>query len=221
MNAAKFLYSLTLSFLLLFTFGCASFSGFSTGRTIGKGAGEINGNATLVETPDFSVNDTAEIFPTLRIPVLELGGRYGILDRLDAGLRISTTANIYFDAKFQFIGDQESLFAASIGAGAGGVLGGTIPIVNVQVPLYFSVHPNEKLHIYFSPRFIHQRLPQINKIVGGLNYTGGNIGILFGKEFKFGVEVSNYKLFGSGGRTEIDFEKRNLTNLGLGMSYTF
>ncbi|MFK7808120.1 MAG: hypothetical protein AB8F74_10005 [Saprospiraceae bacterium] len=207
---------------LLFTSSCVSLTGFNTGRTTPKGAGEFNANLTVVETVDYE-RDSTTFVPTLYVPVVEVGGRFGIIERLDAGIRISTTANILIDAKYQFVGTQDSPLAMAIGAGVGftplASLG--ITVFNFQVPLSISYHPTEKIHIYVSPRYIYQRAGQISQFFGSANYSGWNAGVLFGKEFKFGLDVGNYRLRGDGGKTGLDYDRKNLFNAGLGMFFTF
>ncbi len=219
----KIIAILALCAALFSTSACVSLTGFNTGRALPQGGGEISGNATLVETVDYNVDDTVTIIPTLYLPVLEIGGRYGIIDRLDVGLRISTSINIMLDAKYQFLGTQDSPFAMAIGAGIGftPLLVVGITVFNFQFPLSMSYHPSEKIHLYFTPRFIHQRAGQVSTVFGSANFTGFNAGVMFGNEFKFGLDIGNYNVQGSGGKTGLDWSRKNLFNAGMGISYTF
>jgi hypothetical protein len=107
MQSTSLRYFLLFMVLTWLGTGCASFTGFSTGRTVGKGKVELEGSLSLIETPDLIVNDTIEIIPTLRIPLFEVGGRYGITEKLDVGLKVNTSANFALDAKYQFVGHRK------------------------------------------------------------------------------------------------------------------
>jgi hypothetical protein len=223
MQTPSIRYFLLFLVIAWFGTGCASFTGFSTGRTVGKGKVELEGSLSLIETPDLIVKDTVTVIPTLRIPLVELGGRYGIAKKFDVGLRVNTSANFILDGKYQFIGDQESIFAAAIGAEIGIIplTAISITIVNFHVPLYLSIHPTEKIHIYASPRYVYQYGSTISQFIGNANYTGFNAGVLFGRDFKFGIDVSNYRISGKGGKLGREYDKPNLLSFGIGMQVTF
>jgi hypothetical protein len=226
MKSPSFIYTLLLLLLLGLASGCATFTGFSTGRTVGKGNGEVRGSLSIIETPDLIVSETDTLIPTLRIPLLEGLVRIGVTERLDIGLKISSVAIIALDGKYQFIGNQESIFAAAVGAEIGLIplpllIGVPVTVVYFHVPLYLSIHPTEKIHIYVSPRYVYQYGTSISKFIGNANYTGFHAGVLFGREFKFGFDFSNYRVHGDGGIVARDYDKPNLFNLGLGMSYSF
>jgi len=209
--------------ILCITSSCVSLTGFNSGRTVPKGGGEFGANLTVVETVDYGEDTSYVNVPTFYVPVIELGGRYGILDRLDVGLRVSSTLNILLDAKYQFVGTQDSPLAMSIGGGVGftslAAIG--VTVFNFQVPLSVSFHPRDNLHVYVTPRYIYQTAGQVSKVFGSSNYTGFNAGVMFGREFKFGFDFGNYRLRGDGGQTGLNYDRRNLINIGMGMSYTF
>ncbi|MBI5914531.1 MAG: hypothetical protein HY842_04080 [Bacteroidetes bacterium] len=184
-----FLLAIGTAFTLLFS-NCASLTGFQTGRTVGQGNGEFLASVNVSQTPDFDYDfdDTSEVFYFTNI---ELSGRYGVADRFDIGLRMNTNLNVALDGRYQFLGDQESPVAVAAGFGVG-TFGVFSALWNVQIPLYFSIHPTEMVAIYVSPRYTAQ-------IAGGnisetVNYLGGNAGVLFGKKFQIGLDAGIYNL---------------------------
>ena len=186
------LFSLLALVFLAFIFtNCASLTGFQTGRTIEEGTGEFMASINVSQSPDFDFDfdDTTDL--RFFFPNVELGGRYGVAERFDMGLRMNTNFNLAIDGKYQILGDQESEVAMSLGAGFGS-FGLFTALWNVQVPLYFSFHPNEKVDIYLTPRYIAQFAA--GDISGNLNYFGGNAGVLFGTRTKFGFDFGIYNV---------------------------
>lgn len=190
---------------------CASLTGFQDGRSVGQNNGDLSASLNLAQTPDFNdwedQNDSVGNIPNLFFPNIEFGGRYGISEKVDLTLRMNTTLNLGVGAKFQVIGDRESQVAVALGAEIGtfGLISG---LWNVQVPVYFSIHPKENLAWYLSPRFIHQ----FETYTGsgfGLTYVGGNTGFLFGNRNKFGLDIGYY-------RAGTDGESIGIIQFGLG-----
>lgn len=202
---------------ILFLSSCASVSGFNTGRVVEEKGGEISLGLNFTRTPDFTV-DSSELIPNVFLPVLELGGRYGIADKIDIGLRVNSALNFLIDGKFQLVGDQESEFALAVGAGFGGfgIVTGGGALLNFQIPVYTSYHPKENIHIYLSPRYIGQFGTTFGESSGLLNYLGGNTGVLFGTKTKFGIDLG---LFRIKEKTE-NFSSR-LVNIGIGVTHQF
>lgn len=181
-------------FLALFFTNCASLTGFQTGRTVGEGNGEFMISLNASQSPDFDFNfdssDSTEV-DNLFFPNIEVSGRYGITEKFDMGARLNTFLNIAIDGKYQILGDQESDVALSVGAGVG-TFGLFSALWNVQVPLYFSFHPNESIDLYINPRYIAQFAA--GELNSGLHYMGGNVGVLFGKRVKFGIDAGLYNI---------------------------
>ncbi len=182
---------LAFSALLFFT-SCASLTGFQTGRTVGKGNGQFMISLNASQSPDFDFdsNDSTEV-DHFFFPNVEMGGRLGITDKFDLGLRVNSFLNIAVDGKYQLIGDQSSDVALSVGAGLG-TFGLISALWNAQIPLYFSFHPAENIDLYLNPRYIVQFAA--GDLNTGLHYFGGNAGILFGRKVKFGIDAGLYNL---------------------------
>ncbi len=193
-----------LLFLLLFGTiialvlpSCASLTGFQDGHTVGKDNGEFYGSFNLSTSPNFNdwEDDTTVVnVPTLTFPSLEFGGRYGVAEKVDVTLRLNTNLNVGIGAKFQVVGDRESSFAMALGAEVGS-FGLVLGLLNVQIPVYMSVHPSESFSWYITPRYIRQ-FSTFAGVENGLSYFGGNTGLLFGKRNKFGLDLGYYRLGG-------------------------
>jgi hypothetical protein len=186
-----FFAAAALAVSFLFT-NCASLTGFQTGRTVGQENGELLISINASQTPefDFDGNDTTDV-DNFYFPNLEVSGRYGIIEKLDIGLRVNTNFNLAFDAKYQVIGDRYSPVAVAVGGGVG-TFGLFAALWNVQIPVYFSIHPSEMVDIYITPRYIAQFAA--GDFSGSLSYLGGNAGIMFGKRTKFGIDAGLYNV---------------------------
>ncbi len=197
----------------LFLSRCASLTGFQDGRTVGKDNGDFYASLNFSSSPDFNEiedNDSVSVdIPTLTFPNLEFGGRYGVAEKIDLTLRLNTNLNVGVGAKFQLVGDRQSPFAMALGAEVGS-FGIVLGLLNLQIPVYLSVHPSENFTWYLTPRYIRQFTTYAG-LETGLSYFGGNTGLLFGKRNKFGLDVGYYRLgnvdasiglfqFGVGGR---------------------
>ncbi len=202
--------------------GCASVSGFQTGRTVGAESGEIMFSINGTRTPDFNEldeeSDSLNVDENFSIfaPNIEIGGRYGVSDKVDFGIRANTNLNIFADAKVQLVGNQQSPFAMSAGFGLGmfGFVSTSGGLFNFQIPLYASYHPQENLDLYISPRYIGQWGTTFSESSGLLNYFGANAGFLTGGKAKFGVDIAYYGL--SNSNTGFD---DTLFQIGFGMKF--
>lgn len=180
--------------MALFFSNCASLTGFQTGRTVGKYNGEVLVTLNASSTPKFDLDvdqdDTSDL-KVIYFPNLELSGRFGLHDKFDIGLKLNTNTNIAIDGRYQFIGDQETPVAAAVGLSIG-TFGLIAPLWNLQLPLYFSMHPTEALAIYINPRYTRQF--GTGDLVGKINYLGGNAGLLIGKKVQFGLDAGVHNL---------------------------
>lgn len=192
-----------LAAMALLMSNCASLSGFQDGRTVGKDRADLSASLNLSQSPDFNdwedQDDSVSVdIPNLFFPSLEFGGRYGVAENIDINMKLNTNLNISVGAKFQLLGGQESMTALAVGAEVGtfGLVSG---LWNVQVPVYFSLHPSERFSFYLSPRYIYQ-FTSYAGADNGLNYIGGNTGFLFGRRHKFGLDVGYYNV----GNSDLD-----------------
>jgi hypothetical protein len=178
--------------------GCASMSTMQTARTNDKGqftgffgGGAVNSDLALGELDTISIS----------APFLEVGGRYGVSDKLDVGLKLAIIGTAVADAKYQFLGTKESKFAGSIGLGLGYLSVSSddskSKIFDVMTPAYFSYHPNDWFSLYTSPRYVLR----INSYTTETDATGSSTsnwygvtgGMRIGRKFAFLGEYSYFK----------------------------
>ncbi|MFN7119855.1 MAG: hypothetical protein ACK4TA_23880 [Saprospiraceae bacterium] len=222
MRNSTLLQWLSLGSLLLLISSCASISGFQTGRTVGAETGEIMFSVNGTRSPDFdelsdeNVDSLDSEDFNIFFPNLEIGGRYGVSEKLDFGIRANTNLNLFADVKYQLVGDQESPVALATGFGLGmfGVVSGSGGLFNFQIPLYASYHPTESLDLYVSPRYVGQWGTAFGESSGLINYFGANAGFLAGRRTKFGVDIAYYGLNNS--KTGFD---SSLFQIGFGMKF--
>jgi hypothetical protein len=210
-------YSLILGTLSFFLSNCASLTGFHDGKTLGQGNGEFSASLSYNATPAFKdiddgVDSISTDIPSIGFPNLEFGGRYGINEKVDLTLRLNTSLNLGFGAKVQVVGDRDSKVALALGAEIGS-FGLILPLWNVQVPVYFSVHPSEKFTWYATPKYIYQ-FSTVGEVTGGARYVGANTGLLFGSKNKFGID---FGYFNAG----IDGATTGLFQFGIGGRFAF
>lgn len=206
----KKLFAFTSAFcLLLMMNSCVSLTGLEEGRSLGQDNSEFGVSANLVAAPDL-LGDDADITEAIDfIPVIEATYKFGITEKLDIGGRVGTNLNIGANAKYQLVGDRYSQFALAPGleiatfAGLG---------YAVHIPVYASIHPTDFLSINLAPRFVYQ-FPLGTASVG-VNYIGGNGGLLIGKRHKFGIDVGYYSVGRAG-------QRATLLTFGVGGKFRF
>ena len=95
LSTKNFSFYIAIAIIALFISGCASLTGFQDGRAVGEGNGEISASLNLSQSPEFSNDDfgidsSDNSFPNLYFPNLEVGGKYGITDKLDIIFKLSS-----------------------------------------------------------------------------------------------------------------------------------
>lgn len=205
---------LFISAVIIFS-NCAQLSSFTTAKSVGKNNAEIGFAASGAGFTDFINNVDDE---TAVLPVFEFWGRYGVGEKMDLGLKLSTGLSGVFDLKYQFLGDRQSMFAMALGGGLG-FQGGTLDALLLQghIPLFISVHPTDKFAIYTNPRFISQFIPG----EGSLNYGGASFGLEFGSRVKLNIEGNYFKILGDLDDVGSAFDEFGvgLYQIGLGLKF--
>lgn len=210
-----------LNTTILFVFfigwnGCASLSGFQDGRTVPAGTASITTSLSYSQSPDFERwrEDTLGNRPRpISIPSAEFSFQYGIMDKFDIRFRFNTMLNVGLSTKYQFLGDHQSPIAVAAGLEIG-TFGFISGLWNIQVPVYYSVHPVNWVTWYVSPRYIYQSSNWTGALAG-LHYFGGNTGIFLGRKNQIGVEIGYFNMrsygqhlslvqFGIGGKFPIE-----------------
>lgn len=198
-------------FLVFLSASCASITGFQTGKVVGKDNAEAMFSVNASSTPDFAENnDCCDIF---FFPNVEASFRYGVSHRLDMGIRANTNMNIGVDARYQFLGDQTSrvALAGGLNLGSFGIFSG---LWNIQLPLYMSVHPNEKLDLYFNPRYTWQF--SHTDVGNRIDYVGMNAGFLYGSSVKIGVDAGLHNF-----KSDYHPNRRTILTFGIGGKMMF
>ncbi len=195
-----------LAALFLFT-SCASFTGFQTGRTSGKGNMVLTGSINMQgDRPEINTESTRL---NRGRAILEIHTQHGIGENTDIGLKLSTAGIFSVDVKQQIVGGKDRKFALSTGLAFGSSL---FVALYSQVPLYLSFHPQKNLAFYVNPR-----LTTYNYNVFGANdftfYRSGSAGVLFGERIKVGIDLSYSQI-------PIDFglnSDADIFSIGLGV----
>lgn len=194
--------------LVLFMNSCASLTGFEEGRTLGEGNSEFGVSLNYTSVPDIFGDDLEAA--DIDFPNVELNYKYGVMEKLDVGARVSTNLSSGAYAKYQLVGDRQSQFALSPGIELSSILG---LAYTVHVPIYTSIHPKDNISINLNPRFVYQ-FPS-GDATEGINYIGGNAGILFGRKHKFGIDIGYYSV------DLVDADRSNLLTFGIGGKFRF
>jgi hypothetical protein len=199
--------------LALFFSGCASMSTMQTARTTNKGEFGGGGGMGYVNTKIPLGTDTAGNTTSinLKAPFMEGSARYGITDNLDLGVKLTIIGTATMDAKYQFIGDKTSLFAASAGFGLGylSISSGDSKsnVYDIMVPFYASVHPAEWFAVYVSPKYVLRLNSYTENAKSGFSnshWYGGTGGLKFGKKTSFMIE---YSYFRNSAMSEVPFSQ--------------
>ena len=178
---------------------CLSTTNFETGKTMGRDVSRSD-VAFSYEFSQPIKKDNFFNFDFNKGPFFMYSYSYGLLDRLDIGVGISTNTDIHFKTKFMLT-NPESKFGVSLGAS-------TFIISNFEkiffyhsnLSLYTSAHPTENFTIYAYPQFLFfhtdEALFKDQKLSTGTSIT---FGIILGKVFQtrrndisIGMEFSNF-----------------------------
>lgn len=178
--------------------GCATFTGFEEGRALGKNNIEVMLSGSYVQLPTLNSSDLPgdDTQRHITFPVAEANIKVGVTDKLDFGGKLNTNANISGFIKYQLIGDQTSRFALGAGVELSTFSGIEFAL---QVPVYMTYYFSESLALNLSPRGVYSVGSE--KIDGKQtllthdnenNFLGGNLGLLYGKKVKYGIDLGLY-----------------------------
>lgn len=192
MNRNIFKFFSLFGGIIILASSCTTFNNMSTGRTLGKGKNEI-----IPSMASFYAK--GDLTP----PVLpQLIYNRGITDRWDGGFNFSF-GMIGLQTKYQFLGDQQSEWCGAMGVsytyfGAGLESNANenaldVSLSNLSFPLHLSWHPDERLALYFSPKY--SILGGKASLIGNNNsdrvmLIGFTPGIEIGKKIKYIFEIN-------------------------------
>lgn len=201
--------SLLVIYSIFYLSSCVSLTGLEEGRSLGEGNSEFGAGIAYTAAPDILDDDGEGFDSTIGYPTIDFSYKRGITDKLDVGGRLTSSLSAGLFLKYQVVGDQNSKFTMAPGLDISTFAGLTYAI---QVPLNMSVHPSKDLSINFAPRFIYQGAT--GSLSTGVNYFGGNFGLLYGKRHKFGLDFGYYSVGADGARAP-------LVNFGIGGKFRF
>ena len=123
--------------------------------------------------------------------MFELGGRVGVWDNLDLGIKYSAPGSIALDAKYQLLGrDSGSAFQLSAGLKGGyaslegkddkGEDVNDVPVIDLIVPVYATYNPTSWMAITLAPQFCY-RISDNGYYYPEGPIAGANIGLRLGK----------------------------------------
>jgi hypothetical protein len=187
---------------------CAPNIYLQDGRTLGSGKKSqqisINtSNLTKFNTTLEGIldsNEQASVFDYTEVTYIE---EFAINNIFDVGYEINSVLNTTGKFKFQILGNKTSFFAASLGGKLSThfifVIMGLIPI-NIQTPLYLSIHPSKNISIYTVHSFLYNTSffydsPEDENIdpafINSFGSMGNTLGILFNSKFQIGIELTS------------------------------
>jgi len=195
---------------------CLSNKAFQTARTTPQGDKGFGVGVSLPSVDEYTLDDNHVALDTSSRGgfAAEIFGRYGLTDKLDVGFNLSIIGTGGVDAKYQFLGDSESVFAGSVGAGIGylsvttgeGSSETSSSLIDISIPAYFSCHLSNAFALYVSPRFILRKGSDLSGNIGAIG------GIRAGTE-RVGV-FAEYGYIRSGNK-----EFSNQTNINVGVGF--
>lgn len=191
MNNIRNLFTLVLA--AGFLSSCVSTASFQTAKTTEKGdfGAGLSSALAFDEGSDFV------------LPVVTAQVRYGISEKLDAGVRFGLLSLPSLDVKYNILESESGAFAASLGAFGGlasfNTGGGDQRnrIREFGLPVYTSFHPVDWLALYFHPRA--SLLNRFRNDAGNIErdneiWYGFNTGIRLGKKIGVAAEYSIFRI---------------------------
>jgi|UPI00037D6B25 hypothetical protein len=123
----------------------------------------------------------------------ELNVRYGLAEKCDVGIELAFPLPTTLDIKYQFVGNDSSLIACSVGFGLSIYsIEHIFQSTGILLPLYASFHPAKEFALYISPR-LYSFLGEGDH----LSYAGITSGMRLGGDFALLLEYSIYTIFGN------------------------
>lgn len=198
-----------LIMLVLFA-SCANLSRFQSGKTIGKNKTQIGGNIV-----GYGIV-SGDIEETIVLPFMNFHGSYGLKEKLDIGIVLSTGGNAQAFTKIQILGSQTSKSALSVEPGIAFQYAGDEdgPGLRYHLGIPYSHQMNNKINLLVEPKYvlqhIHSDISHFVGLNGGLEYAVND-------KFNLTLGGSWFSVGGNG----IVFADNTLFNGGIGMSYIF
>ncbi|HRG44513.1 MAG TPA: hypothetical protein PKY97_08610 [Saprospiraceae bacterium] len=196
---------------------CGAYSTMQTARTVEEKHGEISLNLFsprgFIDAITQVVDKDHDNYFTL--PYIQVSGKYGITDQIDAGINLNTYGQMGLEGKYMLVGDHNSLFSLSPGLSFNTFF---FYFYDFQIPLHASVHPLPNLGIYLTPRYIGQFVGLFGlENESYFDYASISTGIMYGDRIKFGLDITAAFPLGKFYRVDIF---PNIYNFGVGVKWT-
>ena len=152
--------------------GCVNMSTLQTARALPEGEVDVVMGGGYYLSPALEVVESEdsdgveEELDILGLPYLEVGGRIGLGNGFDLGLKLTIPGTIAIDVKYQFLDVDGFAMAAGVGLGylhyettstsSDGSTDSKLVSENIDlmVPVFVSYHFNELIAMYASPKWV-------------------------------------------------------------------
>ncbi len=177
------MWLVSISVLSLMT-GCLSTSTLQTAKVLDKGTARIHIGGGLYNSPTFDdavdeveegVGESTDTIPDLVLPYLEFAFRYGVIDKLEIGGKLTVPGALAVDGKYGLLDDGTLALATGLAVGHmsstdGDEEANETTIFDIVLPVYASYHPAEAFALYASPKYLMRIAESTSSHVG---ITGG------------------------------------------------
>lgn len=190
--------------LLAFAFAssCVSFSSLQSARTLKPNKASffaaLGYESLVIERSRGLDSSTEKSIERVKIPIFEYGFRYGVLKRLDIGLRTATLSSSVIDLKYALSSGPDLATAAGLGVGYGSIKASdySARYIDVHVPFYTTYDFASWSSIFLVPRFVYRHSSTTfytESTTYGAALLGGSVGFIFGEKIALVPEVSYFK----------------------------
>jgi hypothetical protein len=212
---------MTLICGLMMNSACINMSSLQTAETLKPntsrviiGGGYYQSPAVLagLETNEDEEAETLDSeFEELKVPYLEVGARYGLMEDLEVGAKLTLIGTIAADGKYRFYESGAVSLAAGLGlgyvdiessAGSGETESkAKSRIIDVMLPLYASYRVSEMFALYTSPKYVYRNISTSSTVgegelkteesdSSGLSLLGGTLGFMVGSSWGLALETT-------------------------------
>jgi hypothetical protein len=187
---------LSLSLILLAQ-GCVNISTLQTAQTLEQGELRSTIGGGLYASPDVdeAVGELVDEDVAILLPAIEFGVRYGVIEDLDLGLKLTIPGTIALDGKYRLLNKEGFAVAAGLSLGYLQVSSGsganevTSTLLDVMVPVYASYDVGKYFSVYVSPKYL-LRAGFAEGSSNLFHFAGGTGGIKLGESFGLFLESS-------------------------------
>jgi len=147
---------LLLPLIIISLSSCAQLSLFQDAKTIGKGKVSIGGYGSLYA----GLDDNFDISPAI-IPVVAGHASYGLTNKVDLQMSLSSLTSVLFSSKIQLHGNKESKGAIALNPSIEFLAFDEAEtsgdyLLNLHYASIFSVHPKEDRSYFFEPKYVRR-----------------------------------------------------------------